>query len=389
MRRIRRKEKGLTLIELMVVGMIIMIVTAISLPMVKPMLESQQTRSASRIVSTYLNRAKNRARLTGRPCGVRFEVWPGTDVGAFGGASLIMRQVDVPPEYTGFTNAAQFTLEKIQVDDLSIHRTGVVGNMIDKPVFLFDDSVTDPKAFDPYFLSLLPRQNGARAQLGSLSGDSVLPQYAGQYYRIAPLRVAMSNASETDDYLVLRADNGDYWLKGSTGIPTNARQVMQLVDNPAYSIEQCCSFSVTTPLTVEVPFRVQLAPKPTMAAPMALPQGAVVDLSDSGFGADGVQFHKNGDVTIMFSPTGAVDTVNGEYPTGPIHLLIGRWDQIDAVRDDADLESLPNYADGRNFWVTVNEQTGLISTAEVSPGREGLKHSREFATQVKRNIGGY
>lgn len=326
MRMTRRKERGLTLIELLAVGTIVLILTVISLPMVKPMLDSQQTRSAAQTVSTYLNRAKSRAKLSGRPCGVRFEVWPGTE--STQGATLLMRQVDVPPEYTGFTGGETVSLE------LDPDTTSVISGVTAYPF----------TTTDPFLLQRLADQSLAKIQFNN----------AGPYYRI---------------------------FSGTTYI----RPL------PTCTLTRCRN----------IPFKVQLSPKPTMAAPMPLPQGAVVDLRYSGIGDEGDYWGLNAapasDVTVMFSPSGEIDTINGVYPTGPIHLLIGRWDQIGAVRDETDTESFPNYADGRNYWVTVNPQSGLISTTEVNPlnlyqnnpDQAAIKKSREFASQSKRNIGGY
>ncbi|MBO7678220.1 MAG: hypothetical protein J6S75_00980, partial [Thermoguttaceae bacterium] len=135
-----RRRNGLTLTELLVVGTIILAVTALSIPVVKPMMESQLTKNGANMLATALNRARSRAQVSGRPCGVRFEYWPGTASELFWnnenddydeqranwlsdyeheswygididgstfihyltpGASLVMRQVEVPPVYTG------------------------------------------------------------------------------------------------------------------------------------------------------------------------------------------------------------------------------------------------------------------------------------------------
>ncbi|MBQ3454373.1 MAG: prepilin-type N-terminal cleavage/methylation domain-containing protein [Thermoguttaceae bacterium] len=332
--RTRSKEKGLTLIELLVVGTIILILAVIALPLVKPMIDSQQTRSASQVVSTYLNRAKNRARLTGRPCGVRFEVFPGTE--EWGGASLVMRQVEVPPVYTGFMGTEMGSV--------------------------FPADHTGPFRFvcdDPYLQRTL--RPGNRVQVGG----------SGPYYTV--------------------------------------KEVL-----PGYfTLEE----PVTTPTTERGgKFRVQLAPRPTMTPPVALPQGTVVDLKYSGCGGDWWDFwyddtatpqilNRARDVTVMFSPSGEISLPSesaGLYPAGPLFLLIGRWDQIPAVRDSGEEGSWPNWADGRNYWVVVQPQSGLVTTAEVNPvplpdGASDVNgidsifmgQSREFATQIKRNIGGY
>ncbi len=323
--RTRSKEKGLTLIELLVVGTIILILAVIALPLVKPMIDSQQTRSASQVVITYLNRAKNRARLTGRPCGVRFEVFPGTE--GWGGASLVMRQVEVPPVYTGFTGTEMGSLE-------------------------YDGSFRFV-CNDPYLQRII--RPGNRVQVGG----------SGPYYT-----VINNNGS------------GSFVLEEPVTTPPVTR-------------------TMTT-------FRVQLAPRPTMTPPVALPQGTVVDLKYSGCGVDywnfdGAVFGDAHDVTVMFSPSGEISlpTEGSPYPVGPLFLLIGRWDQIPAVRDSGEEGSWPNWADGRNYWVVVQPQSGLVTTAEVNPitladgdddidpGQVRVARSREFATQIKRNIGGY
>ncbi len=318
--RTRSKEKGLTLIELLVVGTIILILAVIALPLVKPMIDSQQTRSASQVVSTYLNRAKNRARLTGRPCGVRFEVFPGTE--QWGGASLVMRQVEVPPVYTGFTGTEMGSLE-------------------------YDGSFRFV-CNDPYLQRTL--RPGNRVQVGG----------SGPYYAVK-------------------------------GIGSDCFILEEPVTTPP----------VTRTMTT---FRVQLAPRPTMTPPVALPQGTVVDLKYSGLGGDYGNFIGGDgyahDVTVMFSPSGEISlpAEDNLYPVGPLFLLIGRWDQIPAVREPGEEGSWPNWADGRNYWVVVQPQSGLVTTAEVNPVNgasdpdplsDDMTYSREFATQIKRNIGGY
>lgn len=330
--RTRNKEKGMTLIELLVVGTIITILTVIALPLVKPMIDSQQTRGASQIVSTYLNRAKSRARLTGRPCGVCFEVFPGTE--EWGGASLVMRQVEVPPEYTGFLGKE-------------------IGSI--KPEDRAEDGTYRPFRFicDDEYLHQTLRQ-GNRVQVGG----------TGPYYTV--------REEPKPEFGI------DY-----------------------FELEE----PVTTPVVSRTGhFRVQLSPRPTMTPPVALPQGTVVDLCYSGCGTawgalGGGTVARN--VTVMFSPKGEVSIPSeldeNRYPVGPLYLLVGRWDQIPAVRDEGEEGSWPNWADGRNYWVTVQPQSGLVTTAEVNPttlpdGGDGIVdivHSREFAAQVKQNIGGY
>lgn len=307
------RRAGLTLIELLVVGTIIMILTVVSLPIVKPMLDSQLTKNGAQIVSTYLNRAKNRAMLTGRSCGVRFEVWEGTEVSSatdeilqgiatgngvyyYGpGASLVIRQVEVPPVYSGMFGSAT---------------VNVNGNRCN-----FND--------DNYVRERLKGESGAKIQIGD----------SGPFYSFENKSVKLE---DSDIYPLLNRDG--------------------------------------------VTYKILFAPKTTMAAPITLPRGATVDLQFSGPGnrsfgyntandydADGNPIYKGTDMTIMFAPDGSVESVNNQTPTEPIHFLVGRWDQISVVRASGDTQSFPNYADGRNFWVTVHPQSGTVAINPVNP----------------------
>ena len=60
-----RRRNGLTLTELLVVGTIILAVTALSIPVVKPMMESQLTKNGANMLATALNRARSRAQVSG------------------------------------------------------------------------------------------------------------------------------------------------------------------------------------------------------------------------------------------------------------------------------------------------------------------------------------
>ena len=86
----RAKRSGVTLIELLVVATIMLTLAAVSVPTIKPMMESQATSHAAQTVATYLERAKAHAVVTGRPSGVTFEFFPGTD-SYDGSASLYAR----------------------------------------------------------------------------------------------------------------------------------------------------------------------------------------------------------------------------------------------------------------------------------------------------------
>jgi len=350
MKRLREQRRGVTLMELLVVATIILIVTAVSVPTIKPMMESQLTKQAGSTVSTYLNRARARAMATGRPCGVTFEHFAGTydPTTDFGSASLVLRQVETPPYYSGLEQGATvdvYAEDDIYDGDRRLRRVRVNN--------------------DAYWGAMVGNEGGAKIQFNG----------AGPYY---PLSVVA----------------GAFFIEKLPG--------------------------VDLPILQNATFKVVRDPRPTMTAPIGLPQGAVVDLEwsgtdDSSFAigyVDGGGVPRGYNVTVMFSPDGSVDYVenNGRFsPTDTIYFLIGRWDRISALGiepvdpSDPDSEWRPlvedglwNYEDSTNAWVSINPTSGLVTTTEVSSPVDylvgdsfgGLYESREFARMSKRNIGG-
>jgi hypothetical protein len=86
-----------------------------------------------------------------------------------------------------------------------------------------------------------------------------------------------------------------------------------------------------------------------------------------------------GDVTILFGPTGAVQSVsianvpNSPFtPTHPIFLLIGKRQRIPSSITfpkfppvaQGNPATWPNWYDVTNIWVVINPQNGLVSTGE-------------------------
>ena len=311
-----RRRNGLTLTELLVVGTIILAVTALSIPVVKPMMESQLTKNGANMLATTLNRARSRAQVSGRPCGVRFEYWPGTvsdlkdtHIGVRAedgtvivhdtyystpGASLVIRQVEVPPVYSGLLGT-----ETVKYNDGRCE---------------FQN--------DFYIASELEKIASAKIQFGG----------TGPFYAF---------------------------------------------NDRSTSLKESATLALPPQRDVEYPFKILLDSRPSMAMPVCLPRGTAVDLQFSGVGdtifvdkvsgTNSQPTRQATALTIMFSPDGSVESINGSIPSEPVHFLVGRWDQISAVRPDGDPESYPNYADGRNYWVSVFPQSGGVTVSQVNP----------------------
>ncbi len=135
-------------------------------------------------------------------------------------------------------------------------------------------------------------------------------------------------------------------------------------------------------------------------------------------------YRNSGSITILFSPDGYVDRIafgddasTSEFPTEPIHLLVGTWDQLSSHGDGRD-EIRDNYEYVSNFWVSIDPRTGMVSVNEVNPVkiiRDGtnttydaavypngyvdqgsgqnfygiLRETRRFANDFQRNYGGF
>jgi len=133
-----------------------------------------------------------------------------------------------------------------------------------------------------------------------------------------------------------------------------------------------------------VTYQILRQPKPSAAAPLQLPMGMAVDLDYSGTDAASFGSGNNLPVYILFSANGSLDRVQyGGSSTSvvdPIYLLVGRGDKVGEATD-------PNWADLSNFWVTLNPQTGMVTTAPVAQAAN-VSASREFARNAYSMGGG-
>jgi type II secretory pathway pseudopilin PulG len=87
---------GMTLVELLVVALILLLITAVVIPVTAPALAGRRVREAARMVDVFVNGARNRAQQTRRPYGVMIERFPNAS-----NMSLALSYVEVPPAYTG------------------------------------------------------------------------------------------------------------------------------------------------------------------------------------------------------------------------------------------------------------------------------------------------
>ena len=391
LKNVHKTRRGLTLVELLVTISIMGLVIAISLPMVKPMLESNKTKSGAEIVAGFLAQARDRAIEEGRPVGVTFErildYGDGETYFPYNGASILMRQVAEPKPLSGFVKDVRVTVE----DYVTVPGPDIPLNMMGRIDFYAWQRIGMTNDWD-----WLPANSEADywaklVNTESQTGDQIQFNAQGPKYEMT------------------RVGN-EFYIYMDSSNPNNPNRNLS---PPVFSAHQPAMFKV---------FRKPQPGKvaPTMATPVALPEGIVVDLDCSGMGRRiynqfGVEmanndtalvvrdeFCANGQsddksVTIMFSPTGEVDKVyyskqdqgagnlmESVIPTGPIFLNIGTWELAgfwnedggwhvsneylpDAKRDGVgNIHGTRNYLDMNNYWVTLFPRTGTIRINRVA-----------------------
>ncbi|MCF0234257.1 MAG: prepilin-type N-terminal cleavage/methylation domain-containing protein, partial [Thermoguttaceae bacterium] len=328
-RRLRTRRRGVTLIELLIVATIMLTLAAASVPTIKPMLERRLTSSGASVVSTYLNRARARAMATNRPCGVTFELYPGTDVldveydsvndvtvEVPAGASLVLRQVEVPPYYSGLDESAVATVPgTYYVDD------GAGGHWenLDCRVLRIDDAA------------------GLHVDAETGTRYNVVAQrfIDGRLFILQNADPAMIGRTVRP----ISGTNDVYWDKFVMDEASTSIQFDQVgpyfplvhgVNHDEYFIVEIPG--VVLPERYQFAYKISRDPRATMTAPVGLGQGAVIDLEYCG--TDERRFVPS-NITIMFSPSGEVDYVvdaSGKFvPSDTIYFLVGRWERLAAL----------------------------------------------------------
>ena len=364
-------RRAVTLVELLVIISIMVLLTAVAVPAMRPALEGRRAREAARAVNMYLGSARNRAIETGRPCGVMIQRFAGLPQ-----CAMELDQVEVPPPYGGDeitsvanvyidpTNNAIYAVLFPAISDLTLVASGLVQFDYQGPLYSI---------------------NGATSQAFTLTDEN--------------------NQRQQCPCILLTLG-----LSQAQLLPWASTQ-------PQYTPKRAPS--------LWKPYKIYRQPVKSHATPLQLPAGTVLDLDWSGFGNTSfspIDFDTNTPgiqdwpVTVMFSPNGALYQVFHSYmytdpttnvttpkygPTNvtePIYLLIGKRERCLGPGVPPQ-DGRYNWQDLTNLWVTINPQTGLVTTAEVAMARDpatdqevtnpvkGVPLSRTFARQAQ-SMGG-
>jgi len=163
-------RRGVTLVELLIVIVIMLMVTAVVIRATAPALSGRRVREAARMVDVFINGARSRAQQTGNSYGVMIERTPiannatGQVTSSMG---ISLAYVEVPAPYMG-----DFSGSKIRMAPNGMFATwDWFANVYDSP--------TGPSPNNPY--SIFPL--GDTGWIGNVSPGDILV-FKGQQYRL-------------------------------------------------------------------------------------------------------------------------------------------------------------------------------------------------------------
>jgi type II secretory pathway pseudopilin PulG len=421
-----QSHRGATLLELLAVILILLMITAMSIPAVTPAVSGRRTREGARMVSAFLNAARNRAIETGRPAGVWIERFPGLPESA---SSLYM--AEIPPTYSG--DFLDSTVECVIVGPDGLPYDPWARNHRD-----FYNLVI-PRSRTTFLTDAWSNPDPQEQQLVR-EGD--LLQLDG-YDRMYPLKVItqtptssggaggpplqLPGRSENKWWYIVRGRNCSA-TTGPNGAYTNERYnpslryVIRWFDR-SHHLGQATNATVQStdvPLNFDRPgirYKIYRQPMRLQAGAIRLPDTVVIDLNFSGMtngliADSGLPFHPRqepaqtqtasalrnpywGDsvypddttpIVIVFSASGHVERVychqrdalgnwnwEGVEAYGPIYLLVGDRAFItgeafrlsQSANENMEIQFNKNWLNLDALWVRITPNTGDISTSLV------------------------
>ncbi|MDR1142016.1 MAG: prepilin-type N-terminal cleavage/methylation domain-containing protein [Planctomycetaceae bacterium] len=366
---------GFTLIELLVVMSIMVLLVAVSVPLLKPMFDSKKTKNAAEMVAAAFQRVRFKAMEEQTSCGIQFDRFTEkTEEGDVSNVSVRMRLIKSGKAYLNPTEVCA----KVEVI--------TINNPL-KP---------NPDADEP--ITEIPTEDS----------DNATP---GIQWRVSTIKLYRYN-SETDKWVSSddssteqTAWNNDRKTKevkiqfGRQGRFYKLRNVKEKVADNKYKFHYTfdppfnnLNLHEDNPDEV-VEFKVLQPPRSSLSPPVVLPRGTVVDLAFSG-GYEGTTYHdfkkvntqdedtQDKGIKLVFTPAGYVDKFyvdETEYKpySGLTYLCIGEWERqvnvtYDKENEEYEFRTLSednknNLETITNFWITLHPQTGQVRITEMAP----------------------
>ncbi len=329
----------MTLTELLVVILIMSLLLGISLPMMRTAVQDRALREASRQLNTYVQLAKAQAAERGRPVGLWLEteqLLEGVPVNSLFCQQLFL--AETPPPYGGDMVGA-----RIRVNS-SVLSNDPVTNRPQYQAAFVPLSVSPPPMMDQTVSS-------ASFQFLVQVGDTIRFDFKGPKYRIIAITL------------------------------------------PQITIEG--HIHEPPPPSGDMQYQVFRSPQRSGVTPMAFSGDAVIDLSASGIGLDGLELASaTSPIVIMFSPTGSIDRIFDVDQNltvilpGTLHLLVGSLSNMMQAGEGSTVATPynRNLEETVNMWVSIGHQSGGVVSAQNAWEARGdfsasLAAAREFSEQ--------
>lgn len=366
-------NRGVTLIELLIVMVVIILLAGLTLPSFRGMLQGQKVTQTARLVQGLIESARARAIASGRP------------------VAIILDRVPVNPAADpNFNYISDNTCTRLSIGEVFPPYEGDWANSTGILRDYFDNKwIKSKKDGIPDTLEIHVAKVASLFDMGTGKPNGLID--AGDL-------IQLSDHSQT------------FTIKE---INLNGTLVEISFKNPPPG------FSGSEPLwssmSEGIKFRMTRRPSKTMAGSTALPRGMCIDLSQSGVGPAGNEFvvpkrvgstnaDLYGPIFIVFNARGAIDgafytshvsayKMESLSSTGVLHLLVGRTEQVQplgatAVSDRTDFK--PNLNDEGNNWISINPFNGAVysspnavfTPATPSSPPADRTNARQFAVNV-------
>ena len=335
-RQLKIFQQGMTLVELLVVVAIIGVLLAISVPILKTMLESRKTSNAAQVLAGTFRHARMKSIQEQTSYAVRLIPFENAPTAV----------IQLPMQKGG-------TIEIVNPPNV---RVRVVAGKI---VFYCFHEEQWQQVTGSLPDTLQREVNAARKHF--VRGGSVQFNRLGRFI----------NFSTDDNVTTLLS-------------PYNA---LNLPEDQYTS--DAMEYRISRPATTA-----------TWLPPVVMPYGTIVDLAFSGGGDKvPLTFSAWDEVVVTFSPMGNVDelSINGvSYKVNEIlYFCVGDWDrQIDVNNNTLSEDGISNLVASATYWVTLHPKTGIVHTAKNAAIRSGsgtpeqaIRDARKTAREHFFNVG--
>ncbi len=350
-----------TLVELLIVMLIFSVLAAVALPLVKSLVSDHKVVNGAKSLSSFIQVARNRAIVDGRPTGVLIERLDTVDTDSANplrASAIRFRQLNGVPPYSGDSSNSRAILAQ----DSGTATTG-----IDTAVFV---------ARDNQLLWLSARSNG----------NGSAPIKNGDLLELTGGRTVVINSmvlnGTTPETITVRFDLNESF-GGSGTITSTDRFPVSGSRTTAWNYPSTFA-GVIPAFATRVKYKIHRRPTVSQSVVFDFPRGIAVDLNYSGQGIRGNEFapivgSSASDIAIVFGADGKVvsaSDASGAFgqPTGMMFLCVG---DSGGVRSenlvDNDERDPANILNLDSVWVVINPATGRVvaspfSTATIASG---------------------